>query len=174
MKRHVTVMFFLCALLCSCAAPDKGAPLTTSVDHVDLHRYIGTWYEIGSFPMFFQRQCVANTQANYTVEPEGKVGVHNQCLTKNGIDKAEGVAEVVDGSNNARLRVSFFRPFWADYWIIGLDSEYRWAVVGNPDKSYMWILSRTKKLPQDQLEAALESARKQGFDLSKFNYTTQN
>ncbi len=172
MLRNLIVIFTL--LLCACVTSDKNETKVTSVDNLDLLRYAGTWYEIGSFPMFFQRHCIANTQANYTLEPEGKIGVHNQCLTENGIDKADGVAEAVDGSNPARLRVSFFRPFWADYWILGLDSEYRWALVGNPDRHYLWLLSRSKKLPQDQLDSALEVARKQGFDLTKLHFTVQH
>ena len=173
MKRLLTITALLSSLLCACTTPNQSAPPVVSVANVDLQRYSGTWYEIGSFPMLFQRNCVANTQARYTIEPEGKVGVHNQCQTNDGVDKADGIAEAVAGSNNARLRVAFFRPFWADYWIIGLDSEYRWALVGNPNRHYLWLLSRTKTLPPDQLERALEVARQQGFDLSNLKYTKQ-
>ena len=174
MLRTSVLLLTLATLLCACATSDQSGPPVNSVSQVDLQRYSGTWYEIASFPMFFQRHCIANTQANYTIEPEARVGVHNQCQTKDGIDKADGIAESVAGGNNAKLRVAFFRPFWADYWIIGLDSEYRWALVGNPNRKYLWILSRTKNLPQDQLKAALEIARKQGFDLANLKYTTQN
>jgi len=174
MLRNLTISFIITALLAGCAMSNDGEKKVVSVDLVDLQRYVGNWYEIGSFPMFFQRQCVANSQANYTVEPEGKIGVHNQCQTKDGFDKADGVAVAVDGSHNAKLRVSFFGPFWADYWIIGLDPEYKWALVGNPNRKYLWLLSRSKSLPQDQLDSALEVARKQGFDLNKFHYTVQH
>jgi len=78
-----------------------------------------------------------------------------------------------DGSANSRLKVSFFWPFQADYWILGLDSEYRWAVVGNPSRQNLWVLSRTARLPPELLEAALASARAQGFDLSQLRYTPQ-
>ena len=144
MTRTLTRICLLSALLCACSTPNQNEPAVVSVAQVDLQRYSGTWYEIGSFPMFFQRNCVANTQARYSIEPEGQVGVHNQCMTDNGIEKADGIAEAVAGSNNARLKVAFFRPFWADYWIIGLDADYRWALVGNPDRKYLWLLSRSK------------------------------
>jgi apolipoprotein D and lipocalin family protein len=160
-------------LLAACVTNDRSEPPVQTVLQVDLKRYAGTWYEIAAFPLFFQRQCIGNTQANYTIESEDRIGVHNQCLTKDGIDKVDGIAEAVAGASNARLRVSFFRPFWADYWVIGLDSEYRWAVVGNPNRRNLWILSRTPRLPQEQLDAALAAARKEGFDLALLHYTAQ-
>ncbi len=173
MLRSVYVLLAVC-LMTACAVKDKSDAPVAAVSNVDLKRYMGTWYEIGSFPMFFQRQCVGNTQANYTVDLDGIVGVHNQCRTKDGIDSADGIAEVVNASGGAKLRVSFFRPFWADYWILGLDQDYRWAVVGNPARRNLWILSRTKSLSPDQLELALESARRQGFDLTQLHYTPQD
>ena len=174
MKFFARIIFSVPLILCGCATSTQDSPPVASVAQVDLQRYSGTWYEIGSFPMFFQRHCIANTEARYSVEPEGKVGVHNRCQTDSGIDSADGIAEPVANSNNARLRVAFFRPFWADYWIIGLDPAYRWAVVGNPDRRYLWILSRSKTLPREQLDAALEAAKKQGYDLKSLRYTTQN
>jgi len=161
------------ALLTACAAQEKTENPVATVSQVDLQRYVGTWYEIGSFPMFFQRQCIANTQANYKIESDGSIAVHNQCRTKDGLDEANGVAEAVAASGGAKLRVSFFRPFWGDYWIIGLDPNYRWAVVGNPARRNLWILSRTKGLPADQLEDALAAAKRQGFDLANIRYTRQ-
>lgn len=160
-------------LLAACVNQPATQPPVKTVDFVDVQRYAGTWYEIASFPLFFQRQCIANTQANYELAPAGKIIVHNQCQTKDGIDKADGIAEVVPNTGNSQLRVSFFRPFWGDYWIIALDPEYRWAVVGHPDRRYLWILSRTRQLPKEQLDAALEAARKQGYDLGPLRFTAQ-
>ena len=74
---------------------------------------------------------------------------------------------------NSRLKVSFFWPFKADYWIVGLDPAYRWAVVGNPNRKYLWVLSRSAQLPPSLLEAALASASQQGFDLTQLRYTPQ-
>jgi len=172
MRRTFLTLLVSC-LLAACAVQDKSENPVASVASVDLKRYAGTWYEIGSFPMFFQRNCTANTQANYTIETDGRVGVHNQCQTRDGVDKADGVAEMVAASGGAKLRVSFFRPFWADYWIVGLDPDYRWAVVGNPARRNLWILSRTKSLPADQLDKALSAAKQQGFDLAQLHYTRQ-
>ena len=144
-----------------------------SVPSVDLARYSGKWFEIASFPMFFQRNCVGDTTAEYAAKPNGDISVHNRCRTSSGFDDATGNATRVEGFGNSRLKVSFFWPFKADYWVIGLDPSYRWAVVGNPNRKYLWVLSRTAQLPPALLEAALASARQQGFDLTQLRYTAQ-
>ena len=123
--------------------------------------------------MFFQRNCIADTTAEYAPAAGGGITVHNRCRTKSGVDEATGKATIVEGFGNSRLKLSFFWPFKADYWILGLDPEYRWAVVGNPNRRYLWVLSRTAQLPPALLEAALASARAQGFDLSQLRYTAQ-
>lgn len=145
----------------------------TSVPSVDLARYSGKWFEIASFPMFFQRKCVADTTAEYSPAPEGAINVRNRCRTSSGFDEAVGKATVVDGFNNSRLKVSFFWPFKADYWVVALDPEYRWAVVGNPNRKYLWVLSRSPQIAPPLLEAALASAGAQGFDLTQLRYTPQ-
>ena len=168
-------LIFLLPLIAACQSlPPDNRPAVQAVDKVDLQRYAGTWYEIGSFPMFFQRQCVGDTTANYRLTDSGEVTVTNRCRTETGFDQAVGKATVVDGSDNARLKVSFFWPFRADYWIIGLDPDYRWAVVGNPNRKYLWLLSRRPQLPPDQLDAALAAAKAQGYELSSLRYTPQS
>ena len=144
-----------------------------SVASVELARYAGKWFEIASFPMFFQRNCVGDTTAQYALMPDARISVTNRCKTASGFDEATGHASVVEGSANSRLKVSFFWPFKSDYWVIGLDPDYRWAVVGNPNRKYLWLLSRTPQLPQPLLDAALASASAQGFDLSQLRYTPQ-
>lgn len=148
------------------------APVS-SVPSVDLARYSGKWFEIASFPMFFQRNCVGDTTAEYAAAPDGSLSVHNRCRTDGGFDDATGKATVVEGFGNSRLKVSFFWPFKSDYWVLGLDPEYRWAVVGNPNRKYLWVLSRTPQLPPKLMEAALASASAQGFDLTQLRTTAQ-
>lgn len=164
----------LSVTLCTGHATDAPQPPVASVASVDLNRYLGKWFEIGSFPMFFQRNCVGDTTAQYALESDARVSVTNRCRTASGFDEATGHASVVEGSANARLKVSFFWPFKADYWVIGLDPDYRWAVVGNPNRKYLWVLSRTPELPKHLLDAALASASAQGFDLSQLRYTPQS
>lgn len=176
MFRAIALRLFFLTLAClhlSASAETPVAPVAP-VPQLDLDRYAGKWFEIASFPMFFQRDCVGDTTAEYALAPDGSVGVTNRCRTDNGFDQAKGTATVVQGSNNARLKVSFFWPFRSDYWVIGLDADYRWAVVGNPNRRFLWILSRTPQLPQDMLDAALKAATDQGYDLKQLRYTTQN
>ena len=147
------------------------SPAVQSVGQIDLKRYAGKWYEIAAFPMYFQRNCIGDTTAEYTLTPDGNVTVDNRCRTEKGFDQATGKAWAPEAARNAELKVSFFWPFRADYWVIGLDKDYRWAVVGNPNRKYLWILSRTPQLPPAELEQARQAASAQGFDLSQLNHT---
>lgn len=142
-----------------------------SVKQVELTRYLGKWYEIAHFPMYFQRNCIGDTTAEYALSATGDVVVFNRCRTASGFDEAHGNAALVNGAGNAKLQVSFFWPFRADYWVIGLDPDYRWTVVANPSRKYLWILSRTPALAPELLDSALAAAAAQGFDLDKLQYT---
>ena len=130
------VVTVLCVALSACVGIGTREPLPTA-GSVDLARYAGTWYEIARLPMWFQRHCV-DSKAIYTSRPDGAVGVHNECVTDSGgLDQIEGVATVVDPKTNARLTVvfdNFFARLFGssregNYWIIGLDSDYRTSVV---------------------------------------------
>jgi len=158
------------ALTAALPATADQAPVA-SVPAVDLARYAGKWYEIAAFPMYFQRHCVGDTTAEYTLRPNGEVTVDNRCRTATVGEHASGRAWTVEGTGNAQLKVSFFWPFRSDYWIIGLDEAYRWAVVGNPNRKYLWILSRTPQLPPAELERALAAARAQGYDTAGLVFT---
>lgn len=162
---------FTAALLVLAPLAAAEMPPVAAVERVDLTRYAGRWHEIAAFPMFFQRQCVGDTTADYALRPDGEVTVINRCRTASGFDQATGRAWAVAGTGDAQLKVSFFWPFRSDYWIIGLDENYRWAVVGNPNRKYLWILSRTPELPAAELERALQAARAQGYDLAQLKYT---
>jgi len=168
----------LMVALGACAAAPDPRPVRT-VAAVDLQRYLGTWYEIARFPNSFQdgrgRRCV-DTTATYALRPDGQVSVENRCLDAadgNRQVTASGTAYAVEGSNNARLRVTFFWPFYGDYWVIGLDPDYRWAVVGAPGRDYLWILSRTPTLSAADRAAALQAATAQGFDVARLQETPQ-
>ena len=158
----------------SSGAASAAAPLPT-VEHVDLSRYVGTWFEIAAFPKWFQRGCVA-TQATYTLRPDGDIDVVNACR-KERLDgkprEAKGKAWVVDRTSNAKLKVQFFWPFKGDYWIVALDPQYRWSVVGNPDRDSCWILSRSRALDEATFTALVERLRELGFDPSRLQRTLQ-
>ena len=171
--RHSILLTLALSIAASALSPLALADGTTanSVGRLELSRYLGKWFEIAAFPMFFQRHCIGDTTAEYSLKSDGEISVINRCRTENGFDQAVGTAWVPDSARSAELKVSFFWPFRADYWVIGLDPDYRWAVVGNPNRKYLWILSRTPQLPQAELDRALESARAQGYDLTQLKST---
>ncbi|HEX8712451.1 MAG TPA: lipocalin family protein [Terracidiphilus sp.] len=146
------------------------------VPSVDLFRYMGTWYEIAHLPAWFQRSCSSNTTASYGLRPDGKVTVLNQCRTRDGkLKSAKGIARVASKKGpNTKLKVSFFGPFAGDYWIIDLDPEYQWAVVGDPHRRYLWILSRQPRLDPETYARVVERAKTQGFDVSRLMRTQQS
>lgn len=169
--------FFLS--LMSPVTPQAGNAVRT-VAGVDLNRYLGDWYEVAKYPNWFQRSCVGDVVAAYARRDDGRLSVRNRCRTADGPTEAEGVARVVDGTSNARLKVRFapaalsFLPFvWGDYWIIGLADDYSWAVVGSPDRKYLWVLSRTPTLADDAWQAAMRAVSDNGFDLNRLVRTPQ-
>lgn len=162
------------ALLLLAALPARAdSPPVRSVQAVDIERYVGDWYEIARYPKFFQRRCLGDSMAHYELAAERCLSVVNRCRTAEGTEEAKGKACTVEGTGDAQLKVSFFWPFRSDYWIIGLDPEYRWAVVGNPQRTSLWILSRSPELPKAQLDLALKAAAAQGYDLDPLQYTPQ-
>lgn len=153
----------------------QSLPPLQTVDSVDLERYAGTWYEIASYPQRFQKGCTGTT-AQYTPKADGEIGVLNTCRKGSldgPIDQAEGRARVVDEQTRAKLEVSFFGPFWGDYWVIDLDDEYQYAVVGHPGRDYLWILSREPQLDAETTEGILERLREQHYDTSRLQWTEQ-
>jgi apolipoprotein D and lipocalin family protein len=153
------------------------APVT--VDSVSLEKYAGKWYEIAKIPNRFQKHCVKNTTAEYTILPDGKLQVVNRCIDDDGEgDKAEGKARIVDAESNAKLEVSFvsifgFHLFWGDYWIIGLDKEYNYAIVGTPSRKYGWILCREKSMPKKDIQEAYAILKKNGYNPADFEFSPQ-
>jgi apolipoprotein D and lipocalin family protein len=144
-------------------------PLAT-VGDVDLPRYAGRWYEVAKYPNWFQRQCIADTTAAYRLLDDGTIGVVNRCRTRDGMDEVGGVARRIDGRTD-RLQVSFLAAAlrwlpigWGNYWIIELAPDYRYAVIGEPSREYLWLLARTRTLsPEDRraIEARLPA---HGYD----------
>lgn len=150
-------------------------PELRTVSQVDLDRYLGLWYEIASFPQSFQRGCTGST-ATYSLRNDGDIDVVNRCRigALDGREKvAAGLAQVVDRTTNAKLRVSFFRPFWGDYWIIDLGANYEYAVVGHPSRDYLWILSRIPTMESGVYEGIVSRLKAQGYETERLNRTLQ-
>lgn len=158
--------------LAACGATQPTAETPRTVESVDVPRYLGLWHEVARLPQRFQDSATLRCEevtAEYAPLDDGRISVRNSCV--NALDPARptrlatGQAYVLEGSNNTRLRVSFFWPFYGDYWVLGLDPDYRWALVGAPSRRSLWLLSRTPSLPPAEMERALAIAREQGFDL---------
>jgi len=166
-------LFFLAVLALSASIAEAAPPPLPTVAAVDLTRYAGAWYEIALLPNRFQRQCVADTQARYVLDGE-RVQVINRCRQADGeIDTAKGRAKTVEGSSNAKLLVSFFWPFYGDYWVLDLDEDYQRVLIGTPSREYAWVLSRTPQMDEAQLQRLLDKAAGLGFDKAAFKRTPQ-
>lgn len=150
-------------------------PTVETVPYVDLQRYLGKWYEVASFPQRFQKGCTATT-AEYSLRDNGKIKVLNSCHlnTVDGpLKSATGTAHVVDHKTNAKLKVTFFWPFYGDYWILDLGENYEYAMVGDSSRKYLWFLSRTPAVDPLVFEHLKKKAEQLGFDLSKLQITEQ-
>jgi len=160
---------------------EAAAPLVT-MPRVDLSRYAGHWYEVARLPAVFEHHCAGQPTATYRPLAHAVQGatieVINQCPAPNGsITEARGLARLVPGSGGARLKVILLPdwlqwlgvfPFvWADYWILHVDEHYSEALVGNPNRTHLWVLSRKPKPSPERIQALIERARQQGFAVDK-------
>jgi len=177
MKRLANMLWgLLLASGCATSTTERlRLPPLQTVAHVDLSRYVGAWYEIANFPQSFQRGCTATT-ATYTLRDDGEIDVLNSCR-KGSLDgeekSAHGRARVVDRATNAKLEVSFFRPFWGDYWVIDLADDYSYAVVGHPGRDYLWILARTPTMAEATFQGIVERLKLHGYETSRLVRTLQ-
>ena len=179
------------SLLFTTLVPAHAAEPLQTVASVDLKRFQGRWYQIAYYPNTFQKQCVANTTADYRLLMTGQVEVINQCSTADGgISKVTGAARVkppkllgvpvAKGTDTAKLEVRFAPSFlawlnavWAPYWVIQLPSDYRYAVVGEPGREYLWILSRTPTLAANDRADIEARLREQGYDVTRLQEEPQ-
>lgn len=167
----------ICSLasLVGCATPHADLPTQSGVD---LKKYVGTWYEQARLPNRFQKKCVGDVRADYALTADNTIGVTNQCRKDDGaIDVAEGegrLAKAFDPPDPAKLEVRFAPKWtgwlpmvWGDYWIMRLEGDYQYSLVGTPDRKYLWVLSRDKQADKAVVTQMLDYARAQGFDTEK-------
>lgn len=162
-------------------APAADAPLPNrAVDTLDLQRYSGQWHEIAHLPMFFQRKCIDTITATYTPQPDGTIEVRNACRTKDGtMDASIGAARTVAGKPGqlevrfAPRWLSWLPMVWADYWVIDLDPDYQWAVVGGPSQKYLWILSRTPTMERSLFQQIKSDAQRRGYPVEKLKMAAE-
>lgn len=145
---------------------NMGKTKLQTVERVDIAKYSGHWYEIGLYPNRFEKDCRCTT-AEYKPLSDGTLTVVNKCVKNGKFNLIKGKAFVVPNSGNAKLKVQFFWPFKGDYWIIDLDEDYQWAVVSEPSKKYLWILSRKPILKDEIWDKIVKRLQEKGFDIQK-------
>ena len=164
-------LFILLGSFSSCASNNVSKEVKV-VDSVDLERYIGTWYEVASIPQRFQKKCVGNTTAEYSMDDD-LIKVVNSCDTEGPRKIAEARAKVTDPKTNAKLKVTFVKVFtWlyfagGDYWILDLDEDYSYAVIGDSEAKYGWVLSRSPSISAEKLKRAEKVFKENGYDTCK-------
>lgn len=140
---------------------------------VDLQRYLGRWYEIARYEQSFQEGCEGVT-ADYSLRPDGGISVVNRCRKPDGkMSQARGRAKIVDPATNAKLMVSFFGPFYGDYWILDHGDDYSWSIVGEPSGRYLWILDRDTTPAEAEVRRLMSRASELGYDSSMLLRTVQ-
>jgi apolipoprotein D and lipocalin family protein len=161
--------------------PQAAVRQVTAVPSVDLARYAGELFEIARYPNYFQRKCLGNVTATYVRRPDGKIDVINRCRVDDGKTiEAKGLAKIGDAKTGSKLKVRFapamlsFLPFvWADYWVLGLADDYSWALVGTPDRKYLWILARATTMTDEAYARVIAAAQANGFDTTRLVRTPQ-
>jgi apolipoprotein D and lipocalin family protein len=172
MKREIIATTALAGLgIAALALASKNKPLET-VNHVDIEKYLGKWYEIAAFPQSFEKGCSC-TFAEYSLDDNGKIIVKNSCIKDGEHKVADGKAFVTDKKTNAKLEVQFQWPFSGKYWIIALAPNYSYAMVGHPNRKYLWILSRKPKMDEMTYNHLVLIAAGKGFDVRKLVKTEQ-
>jgi apolipoprotein D and lipocalin family protein len=170
MRHSIILTGTLLLMLVSCANRSAMKSIDTStVDHLDIGKYLGTWYEIARFPHSFEKGLVGVT-ANYSLRDDGRIRVINQGYkeTLEGrISRAEGKAKIPDPAYPMRLKVSFFLFFYGDYYVLELDKDYQWAMIGSSSPNYFWILSRSPRMDPEVYRMLLDNAEKRGYDLTQ-------
>ncbi|MBU3737040.1 MAG: lipocalin family protein [Methylobacterium sp.] len=187
--KHTLRITLLCLCLGAVAngvraepAAQAGAGALRTIPALDVPRYMGTWFEIARYPNGFQKKCAAASRADYRLMRDGRVEVINRCRKADGEwMEATGEARQVGAPGSPRLQVRFapswlsFLPFvWGNYWVIDLDDDYQLVAVSEPDREYLWILSRTQQVDPARLGALLQRLRQQGFDTGKLETTRQD
>jgi apolipoprotein D and lipocalin family protein len=182
----MNIGFFVMLLLLTAItvnAQEQSTQQLSVVSKIDFNRYAGLWYEIARLPNKFQKQCVGNVIATYTLLDNGRIKIVNSCRKEDGeIDEAEGEAKRFDDdAQDGKLKVRFapaflsFLPFvWGNYWIIELAPDYSYAVIGEPAREYLWVLSRTPFIEENVLNAILDQVKKKGYDLTGMIRTNQS
>lgn len=181
-KIRITFLALSAAFAHAADGAPPAVPPLTPIASLDVPRYMGTWYEIAKYPNRFQKKCVADARANYSLQPDGRVKVINRCRQADGeINEAVGAVRQLGDAQSPKLEVrfapawlSFIPGVWGDYWVIDLDPAYQLVAVSEPKRDYLWILSRTAKVAPAAYDALLARLASRGFDLKRLALSVQS
>ena len=153
--------------------PVGNAAVPQPAKGVELWRYLGRWYEIARYEQSFEKGCEGVT-ADYSLRSDGKIDVCNRCRKPGDkTDEARGTAKIVDRTTNAKLKVSFFGPFYGDYWVLDHADDYSWSIVGEPSGRYLWILAREATPNEVMVDELIHCVEAMGYDTSMLIRTKQ-
>jgi len=175
MKLNIAIVTMVGTVLAACspAGPSGNSSVPQPAKPVELKKYMGHWFELARYENQFERGCEAVT-ADYSLRDDGMVRVLNACREGGIIGKrkeSEGKAKIVADSGNAKLKVSFFGPFYGDYWILDHANDYSWSIVGEPSGRYLWILTRTPTPSEKTSDMLVEKAKTLGYDVDMLRWT---
>ena len=166
---YLSIFLFISILFLGCST--QNPPLKT-VEKVDINSYLGTWYEIARYEHYFEKGCV-DARATYSLKENGDINVLNECIKEGEYSKANGIAYPLDKSN-AKLKVSFFRPFYGNYWILMLGKEYEYALIGEPSRNYLWILARKSTISKELKNIISKELPRFGYRADQLVWTEQS
>jgi apolipoprotein D and lipocalin family protein len=171
MEKIIKSLLFAIPIMLGCNHSESPLPV---VNTLEAKRYMGTWYEIARLPNSFE-EGLTNITATYTLRDDGKITVLNKGIKTDGTtSQAEGIAYIPNINETAKLKVSFFRPFYGKYWVIDLDTSYQYAVVGHPNRKYLWILGRTPRMSQTIYDSLIKKTAALGFDTTALVIVNHN
>ena len=181
MKQHFLLWALATTLASSAAVAQTDKSPLQPITSLDAARYMGTWYEIAKYPNSFQKKCARNTRADYQAKPDGTVQVLNRCVMADGqTTEALGAARQVGPADSPKLQVRFapawlsFLPMvWGNYWVIDLDPQYQLVAVSEPEREYLWVLSRTPKVEPAAYQALLARLAQRGFNMTRLELSPQ-
>ncbi len=168
LSKNIILILLISNLSASCTNSESMID-TTVVKHLDIEKYLGTWYEIARYDNRFEKGLVGVT-ATYSMRKDGKIKVVNSGY-KGSLDgefsEAIGKAKIPNKDVPSKLKVSFFWIFYSDYFVMELDKDYQWAIVGSSSDKFLWILSRTPQIPEELYSELVAKIEKRGYDISK-------
>ncbi|HEY8587219.1 MAG TPA: lipocalin family protein [Rhodanobacter sp.] len=174
--RHFGLLLVIALVIATLPVSASTLP-NQPVPSLDLHRYAGKWHEIARLPMYFQRKCLDGVVATYTPNPDGTIHVHNSCRTAKGPMSVNGIARI-SHDQPAALQVRFAPAWltwlpmaWADYWVIEVDRDYQWAVIGSPSRKHLWILARQPFMDHALFNQLRDHAGQRGYLVNRLIIT---